>query len=108
MIRRYPHNNGVCYDMTVIPVSVAFWAGGLAGQAHYVVSHVLKQWPRRLVDHYYAIAGNGQQHASGTARATSTAFVNNKESPEAQPRGLQPFVDSCARVGVDVWIAFKC
>ena len=32
------------YDVTALPIAITFCAGGLAGQAHYLVSHYLRQW----------------------------------------------------------------
>jgi hypothetical protein len=32
------------YDMTIIPISTAFLAGGVAGQLHFVVSHYSRHW----------------------------------------------------------------
>ena len=43
-------NNQEMYDLTNVPLLVSFGAGGIAGQAHYTVSHYLKQF-RKASDH---------------------------------------------------------
>ena len=47
---RLARNNEEIYDLTSVPLLISFGAGGFAGQAHYIVSHYLRQW-RKATDH---------------------------------------------------------
>ena len=45
-------DNREMYDLTNLPLLISFGAGGIAGQAHYMVSHYLRQW-RQARDHVH-------------------------------------------------------
>ena len=34
------------YDMTFVPMTTSFFAGGLAGQFHYIISHYTRHWQK--------------------------------------------------------------
>lgn len=56
------------YDLTVLPLLISFGAGGVAGQAHFLASHYLRQL-RKWNDHSHHVV----RHA--TLRSTCIAFL---------------------------------
>ena len=85
LIHRNP-NNGI-YDMTILPISVAFCAGGIAGQAHYVVSHLLKQQRQQLPRQH---SSSKHQHAilveQATKKSTTTAPTGTTAAKQQRHR----------------------
>ena len=55
------------YDLTSVPLFISFGAGGFAGQAHYIVSHYLRQW-RKATDH-------GHHHVVRHVRVGTTCMA---------------------------------
>jgi len=66
--------NGV-YDMTIVPVSAAFVAGGLAGQAQFVVNHYTRHWKVKALQHTKVKSEKAYIPRPPGLRATVGAFL---------------------------------